>query len=68
MLSCKFGRRGVRVSEVMERVIFWRTMTQKMTQNQKTATLNSPEVHLPDAPCDGSPNYSGYIHVNCLDY
>ena len=49
----KFERRGVRVSEVMGRVIFWRRMTQKMTQ--KTATVTStPEVHLPDAPSGGS--------------
>ena len=42
----KFERRGVRVSEVMGRVIFWRRMTQKMTQ--KTATVTSiSEVHLP---------------------
>ena len=31
----KFERRGVRVSEVMGRVIFWRRMTQKMTQKTK---------------------------------
>ena len=63
----KFERRGVRVSEVMGRVIFWRRMTQKMTQ--KTATVISiPEVHLPDAPCGGSTNYSGCIQVNCVDY
>ena len=49
----KFERRGVRVSEVMGKVIFWRRMTQKMTQ--KTATVTStPEVHLPDAPSGGS--------------
>ena len=37
----------------MGRVIFWRRMTQKMTQ--KTATVTSiPEVHLPDAPGGGS--------------
>ena len=47
----KFERRGVRVSEVMGRVIFWRRMMKKMTQ--KTATATSPEVHLPDAPCGG---------------
>ena len=42
-----FERGGVRVSEVMGRVIFWRKMTQKMTQ--KTATVTStPEVHLSD--------------------
>ena len=38
----------------MGRVIFWRRMTQKMTEkkNEKTATVtSSPEVHLPDAPC-----------------
>ena len=63
----KFERRGVRVSEVMGRVIFWRRMTQKMTQ--KTATVTSiPEVHLPDAPCGGSPNYSGCTQVNRVDY
>ena len=63
----KFERRGVRVSEVMGRVIFWRRMTQKMTQ--KTATVTSiPEVHLPDAPCGGSPNYSRCIQVNHVDY
>ena len=52
----KFERRGVRISEVMGRVIFWRRITQKMTQKmtQKTATVTSPEVHLPDAPCGGS--------------
>ena len=45
----KFERRGVRVSEVMGRVIFWRRMTQKMTQ--KTTTVTSlPEGHLPCAP------------------
>ena len=49
----KFERRGVRVSEVMGRVIFWRRMTQKMTQ--KTPTVTSiPEVHLPDASSGGS--------------
>ena len=43
-------------------------MTQKMEKNnEKTATVTSrPEVHLPDAPCGGSPNYSGCIHVNCV--
>ena len=39
-------------------------MTQKMIQ--KTATVTLPEVHLPDAPCGGSPNYSGCIQVNCV--
>ena len=34
----KFERRGVRISEVMGRVIFWRRMMKKMTQ--KTATGN----------------------------
>ena len=65
----KFERRGLRVSDVMGRVIFWRRMTQKMEKkNEKTATVTSrPEVHLPDAPCGGSPNYSGCIHVNCVD-
>ena len=47
----KFERRGVRISEVMGRVIFWRRMMKKMTQ--KTATVTSPEVHLPDAPRGG---------------
>ena len=47
----KFESRGVRVSEV-------RRMTQKMTW--MTATLTSvPEVHLPDAPCGGSPTTLG---------
>ena len=41
-------------------------MTQKMTQ--KTATLTSPEVHLPDTPCGGSPNYSACIQWNFEDY
>ena len=36
-------RGGVRISEVMGRVIFWRMMMKKMTQ--KTATVTSPEVH-----------------------
>ena len=66
----KFERRGLRVSDVMGRVTFWRRMTQKMTEkkNEKTATVtSSPEVHLPDAPCGGSPNYSGCTHVNCVD-
>ena len=49
----KFERRGVRVSEVMGRVIFWGRMTQKMTQKTATATT-IPKVHLPDAPCGGS--------------
>ena len=40
-------------------------MTVKMTQ-MATAT-SRPEVHLPDAPCGGSPNYSGCSHVNCVD-
>ena len=31
-------RRGMRVSEVMGRVIFWRRMTQKMTQKTDTVT------------------------------
>ena len=44
-----FERRGVRISEVMGREIFWRRMMKKMTQ--KTATVTSPEVHLPDASC-----------------
>ena len=45
----KFERRGVRVRDVIERGIFWRRMTQRMTQ--KTATVTSiQEVHLPDAP------------------
>ena len=36
----------------------------------KTATVTSiPEVHLPDAPCGGSPNYSGgCTQVNRVDY
>ena len=51
----KFERRGVRVSEVMGRVIIWRRMTQKMT-----ATVTSiSEVHLPDAPCGESPSTLG---------
>ena len=41
----------MRIGEVMGRVIFWRRMMKKMTQ--KTATVTSPEVHLPDAPCGG---------------
>ena len=45
----KFERRGVRISEVMGRGIFWRRMTQKTT----TVTL-IPEVHLPDPPGGGS--------------
>ena len=40
-----FERRGVRISEVMGREIFWRRMM------KKTATVTSPEVHLPDASC-----------------
>ena len=48
----EFERRGVRISEVMGRVIFWRRMMKKMMQ--KTATVTSPEVHLPDAPRGGS--------------
>ena len=49
----KFERRGVRVSEVMGRVIFWRMMTQKMPQ--KTATVTStPKDHLPNIPSGGS--------------
>ena len=47
----KFERRGVRISEVKGRVIFWRRMMKKMTQ--KTATVTSPEVRLPDAPRGG---------------
>ena len=39
------------VIHVMGRGIFWRRMTQMMTQ--KTATVTSiPEFHLPDGPCD----------------
>ena len=54
----KFERRGVRVIEVMGRVMFWRRMTQKMSQ--KTATVTSiPEVHLPDAPGGGSSKTRG---------
>ena len=35
---------------------------------QKTATVTSiPEVHLPDAPCGGAPNYSGCTQVNRVD-
>ena len=45
----KFERRGVKVSEAMGRVIFWRRMTQKMTQ--KTFF---PEGHFPAGPCGGS--------------
>ena len=41
----KFERRGVRVSEVMGRGIFWRRMPQKMTQKTVTVT-STPEVHL----------------------
>ena len=66
----EFDRRCLRLDDVMGRVvIFWRRMTQKMEKkNEKTATVTSrPEVHLPDAPCGGSPNYSGCIHVNCVD-
>ena len=40
----EFERRGVRINEVMGRVIFWRRMMKKMTQ----------KVHLPDAPRGGS--------------
>ena len=40
--------RGVRISEGMGRVIFWRRMTQKMTQKTATAT-SIPETHLADA-------------------
>ena len=43
----------MRVNEVMGCLIFWRRMTQRITQ--KTATVTSiPEVHLPDAPSGGS--------------
>ena len=49
----KFERRGVRVSEVMGRLIFWSRMTQKMTQKMATVT-STPEVHIPDAPSGGS--------------
>ena len=43
---------------MMGRVVFWRRMTQKVTQ--KTATVTSiSEVHLPDAPCGGSPTTLG---------
>ena len=55
-MRTKSERRDVRFSEVMGRVIFWKRMTQKMAQ--KTAAVTSPEVHVPDAPCGGSPNYS----------
>ena len=59
----KFERRGVWVSEVMGRVIFWRRMTQKITH--KTATVTStPEVHLSDAPGGGS----GCIQLDRVDY
>ena len=51
-MGTEFERRGVRISEVMGRVIFWRRMMKKMTQ--KTATVTSSEVHLPDAPRGGS--------------
>ena len=47
----KFERRGVRISEVMGRVIFWRRRMKKMTQ--KTATVTSHEVHIPDASHGG---------------
>ena len=53
-----FERMGVKVSEVMGRVIFWRRMTQKMTQKMATVT-STPEVHLPDAPSGGSSNTLG---------
>ena len=46
-------------------------MTQKLTQKrtQKTATVTSISgVHLPAAPYGGSPNYSGCIEVNFVDY
>ena len=46
----KFERRGVRISEVMRRSFIWRRM-KKMTQ--RTATVTSPKLHLPDAPCGG---------------
>ena len=61
----KFERRRLRLSDVMGRETFWRRMTVKMTQ-MPTVT-SRPEVHLPDAPCGGSPNYSGCSHVNCVD-
>ena len=38
----------------MGRVIFWRIMKQKKTQRTGTVT-SIPEVHLPVAPCGGSP-------------
>ena len=61
----KFERRGLRLSDVMGRVIYWRKMTVKIMTQMATAT-SRPEVHLPDAPCGGSPNYSGCSHVNCM--
>ena len=44
----------MRVSEVMGRVIFWKMMTQKMTQKTAALTL-IPNVYLPDAPSGVSP-------------
>ena len=41
----KLERSCVKVDDVMGREIFWRRMM------KKTATVTSPEVHLPDAPC-----------------
>ena len=58
----KFERRGLRLSDVMGRVIYWRKMTVKIMTQMATAT-SIPEVHLPDAPCGGSPIYCGCSHV-----
>ena len=63
----ELDRRCLRLDDVMGRVvIIWRRMTQKMNQNTATVT-SRPEVHLPDASCGGSPNYSRCYHVNCGD-
>ena len=51
----EFEKRGLKDSDVMGRVIFWR-MKQKMTQKTTSVAYRS-EVHLPDAPCRGPDNY-----------
>ena len=41
-------------------------MKQKMIQKAANVTT-IPEVHLPDAPCGGTSNYSGCTQVNRVD-
>ena len=68
--SCKgteFERRSLRMESFMGKVTFWKRMTTKLEKMTKKATATSKRFIDLSAPCGGPINYSGCIHVNCVD-